>query len=262
MCFSILMRVAAAATPPPPPLVYVFVEGNIGAGKSTLLALLEEPLRRALRERAGDGALLAVVPEPVHAWQRVPDGDGGGHLNLLDAFYADPPRHAFAFQAHALVTRVDAVHAAAAAALAAAGASPSLLVLLCERSVYTDRGVFVRALAQRGALTPLERAVYAAWHASWCTRLLPARHAVVAYLDVPPDECARRVRERARGEERALPLEYLELLHRLHGEALAQHDTLWPGAARFTVPSYALHDAAAPARLAHDMCSAILAPPS
>lgn len=73
------------------------VEGNIGSGKTTWLDMVQSSTRE-------DHELIEVVPEPVHVWQNSPQGH-----NLLDLFYKDPAKYAFAFQQFVLVTRMQQV---------------------------------------------------------------------------------------------------------------------------------------------------------
>lgn len=73
------------------------VEGNIGAGKTTWLDMVQA-------NTGEDHELIEVVPEPVHMWQNSPQGH-----NLLQLFYEDPEKYAFAFQQFVLVTRMQQV---------------------------------------------------------------------------------------------------------------------------------------------------------
>ena len=73
------------------------VEGNIGAGKSTWLDMVHS-------NADAEHELIEVVPEPVHMWQNSPHGH-----NLLDLFYDNPEKHAFAFHQFVLVMRMQQV---------------------------------------------------------------------------------------------------------------------------------------------------------
>jgi ABC-type cobalamin/Fe3+-siderophores transport system ATPase subunit len=73
------------------------VEGNIGAGKTTWLDMVRS-------DTGAEHELIEVVPEPVHQWQKSPQGH-----NMLDLFYKDPKKYAFAFQQFVLVTRMQQV---------------------------------------------------------------------------------------------------------------------------------------------------------
>jgi len=127
---------------------YFFVEGSIGAGKSTLIERMESRLRALGVTR------LVVVPEPIDMWT---DCDGS---NLLELFYSDQRRWAHTFQVHAMSTRITAVRRAIERfELEVGGDAP--VVVLCERSVYTDRHVFVETLVADGKMSEAERAAYA-----------------------------------------------------------------------------------------------------
>ena len=73
------------------------VEGNIGAGKTTWLDMVQS-------NGGAEHELIEVVPEPVHMWQNSPQGH-----NLLELFYENPEKYAFAFQQFVLVTRMQQV---------------------------------------------------------------------------------------------------------------------------------------------------------
>lgn len=99
------------------------VEGNISVGKTTFL-------QRIANETLELQDLVEVVPEPINKWQDV----GPDHLNILDAFYAEPERYAYTFQNYVFVTRVMQERESAG------GIKP---LRLMERSVFSDRMVSV-----------------------------------------------------------------------------------------------------------------------
>lgn len=192
-----------------PPIIYFFVEGSIGAGKTTLLECLE----RYAHE-------IVFVPEPIAAWRNV-----RGH-NVLDRFYAEPARWALAFQTHAMATRVAAVRDAIAAALASRepAACDKPLIVVCERSIYTDRYIFVEMLHAAGTLDDAERALYETAFDYYATHAYPGTHGGVVYLKSDPRACAQRIADRARDEENAMALTYLQDLDAAHDRALASPD--------------------------------------
>lgn len=185
---------------------YVFFEGSIGVGKTTLLARIEARLRNV------PGTLI-IVPEPVDTWR-----DVDGH-NVLGAFYAEPARWAYDFQVLAMSTRVEAVRRAIDDARARGVLGP--LVLLCERSVYSDRHVFLEMLVRAGSVSAMERAMYVRAFDFFTSLAYPGRHAGVVYLDATPATCLARLRARDRAEETAVPLAYLEQLAAAHTAAFA-----------------------------------------
>jgi len=196
-------------------IIYFFVEGGIGAGKTTLLERISARL-----QALGLPGRLVVVPEPIEAWRNV------NGYNILDCFYAEPARWALAFQTHAMSTRVAAVREAIDRC---AEGEREPLIVLCERSVYTDRHVFVELLHRDGTLSDMERALYETAFDYYVPHAYPGRHGGVIYLRTDPRACAARIRRRDRTEEAAIPVEYLDRLHAMHEEALAAPDA-WGGA--------------------------------
>ena len=196
-------------------IVYFFVEGSIGAGKTTILECLE----RRVRETR-NSAPIVTVPEPIAAWRNV-----RGH-NVLDRFYAEPARWALAFQTHAMATRVAAVRDAVTAALAAREptARNEPLVVVCERSIYTDRFIFVEMLHAAGTLDDAERALYETAFDYYASHAYPGTHGGIIYLKSDAEECAHRITTRGRGEEEAIAIEYLQELDKAHDRALASPD--------------------------------------
>jgi Deoxynucleoside kinase len=81
------------------------IEGNIGAGKSTWLQMAKQGYENLADYRSDIHEMVEVVPEPVEEWQNV----SGKDINLLELFYKDAKRYAFAFQQYVLVTRMRKV---------------------------------------------------------------------------------------------------------------------------------------------------------
>ena len=204
------------------PLVLV-LDGEIGAGKTTLLELLG-------REFANRGHSVAVVAEPVDRWKRVgilQDFYGGGTVT-------ERARTAYAFQTYVFVTRVEE-------ALRVAEDTPAADIVLLERSVMTDRHVFVEL--SRELLGPQQVEMYEAWWHMW-QRVMPYRPNVFIYLKPSLDLCMARVEARARegevdGDGKAsggasarggVSVEYQARLRRAHEAYLQQqHLDEFPG---------------------------------
>ena len=122
--------------------IRVSLEGNIGSGKSTLLSAI-----------ARASADLTVLQEPVDEWSRpVIGGDG-----MLQLFYADPARRAFAFQMFVLLSR--ARQAALVEEHSGGGA------VLTERCTASDFELFGRPMYEAGAMDDAEWATYRGWYA-------------------------------------------------------------------------------------------------
>jgi deoxyadenosine/deoxycytidine kinase len=76
-------------------------------------------------------------------------------INLLERFYKDPKRYAYTFQHYVLLTRMQKDR------LSRSSSKP-LKVL--ERSIFSDRMVFVRAMHEAGFIQDLELSVYDSWY--------------------------------------------------------------------------------------------------
>jgi len=170
----------------------VLVEGNIGCGKTTLLNYFSK-----FDE-------ISVVEEPVAKWRNL-----NGH-NLLDLMYKDPKRWSMPFQSYVQQTMLE-VHVQ----------PTDRPVKLIERSIYSARYCFVENLYRTGHLQGSEHEVLSHWF-DYLTNSpeLDLKIDLIVYLKTKPEKALERIRERARGEETGIPLEYLEQLHQLHEDWL------------------------------------------
>eukprot|EP00253_Pinus_taeda_P010646 PITA_10646 len=172
------------------------VEGNISVGKTTFL-------QRIANETLELRDLVEVVPEPISKWQDI----GPDHFNILDAFYAEPQRYAYTFQNYVFVTRVMQERESAG----------SLKPLrLMERSVFSDRMVFVRAVHEAKWMNGMELSIYDSWFDPVVSVLPGLVPDGFIYLRASPDTCHRRLQLRKREEENSVSLDYLRGLHEKH----------------------------------------------
>lgn len=172
------------------------VEGNISVGKTTFL-------QRIANETLELRDLVEIVPEPINKWQDI----GPDHFNILDAFYAEPKRYAYTFQNYVFVTRFVQERDSAA------GIKP---LRLMERSVFSDRMVFVRAVHEANWMNEMEISIYDSWFdpvVSCLPGLVPDGF---IYLRASPDTCHKRMLLRKREEEGGVTLDYLKDLHEKH----------------------------------------------
>ncbi len=182
-----------------PSFIKLAVEGNIGAGKSTFLDILQD---RSLELQD----LIEVVPEPVEEWQKVHNGTGEP-INLLDRFYKEPERYAYTFQHYVLLTRMEKDRKARSSL-------KPLRVL--ERSIFSDRLVFVRAMHEAGFMGDLELRLYDSWFSMEIAQDQALTPDGFIYLKARPETCIKRLRGRNRSEEAGVDRAYLENLHDKH----------------------------------------------
>ncbi|KAJ6297295.1 hypothetical protein OIU78_022934 [Salix suchowensis] len=147
--------------------------------------------------------LVEVVPEPIDKWQDV----GPDHFNILDAFYADPSRYAYTFQNYVFVTRVMQERESSG------GLKP---LRLMERSVFSDRMVFVRAVHEAKWMNEMEISIYDSWFDPVVSVLPGLIPDAFIYLRASPDTCHKRMMHRKRTEEGGVSLDYLRDLHDKH----------------------------------------------
>lgn len=172
------------------------VEGNISVGKTTFL-------QRIANETLELQDLVEIVPEPIDKWQDV----GPKHFNILDAFYAEPERYAYTFQNYVFVTRVMQEKESSG------GLKP---LRLMERSVFSDRMVFVRAVHEANWMNQMEISIYDSWFDPVVSSLPGLIPDAFIYLRASPDPCHKRMMLRKRTEEGGVSLEYLRDLHEKH----------------------------------------------
>ncbi|PNH10674.1 Ribosome biogenesis protein BRX1 [Tetrabaena socialis] len=162
------------------------------------------------------------VPEPIEQWQNVGAASSSSSssspsssssdpsssaaapaptVNLLELFYRDQIRMAYTFQNYVFLTRVMQERETY-------GSTTRARIL--ERSVFSDRMVFVRAALAGGSLAPHELAIYDAWFGPILSSLPTLVPNGLIYLRASPQTCMARLVKRARSEENSIPLSYLQ----------------------------------------------------
>ncbi|XP_022859952.1 deoxyguanosine kinase, mitochondrial-like [Olea europaea var. sylvestris] len=172
------------------------VEGNISVGKTTFL-------QRIANETLELRDIVEIVPEPIDKWQTV----GPDHFNILDSFYAEPERYAYTFQNYVFLTRVMRERESSG------GIKP---LRLMERSVFSDRMAFVRAVHEAKWMNEMEISICDSWFDPVVSSLPGLIPDGFIYLRASPDTCHKRMMLRKRAEEGGVSLEYLQDLHEKH----------------------------------------------
>ncbi|XP_075061415.1 deoxyguanosine kinase, mitochondrial-like [Mixophyes fleayi] len=191
--------------------IKISVEGNIAAGKSTFLRLLCNTYEE-----------WSFIAEPLRKWQHVQSSSHEGMDNLLQLMYEDPARWSYTFQTLSCMgrfkTQIEPF-------------SEKLLKLrkpvqIFERSVYSDRFVFAKALFELGHINEMEWSLYQEWH-SFLIQEFGSRAALdgMVYLRATPRKCFERLQKRARKEEKTITQQYLEKLHDQHESWLINKTT-------------------------------------
>lgn len=172
---------------------FIVLDGVISAGKTTLIRLLEEKLSR-------EGALkVKAIYEPVDLWNTT---------GALQYFYDDVPGRAYEFQTYTYITRIARVINELAAA-------PDADVYLLERSIWTDRYIFMALLKEH--IGTLRCNMYDQWCDLWAY-ILPMRVDKWVFLDTSLEESLRRIKVRNREAESGVSTEYQTALYNKHVE--------------------------------------------
>jgi deoxyadenosine/deoxycytidine kinase len=168
------------------------IEGNIGSGKSTLIDLFKNK---------SDNDNYYYLEEPVSLWNEVKDSQG---VTILEKYYRDPKKYAFAFQMMAYITRVSSIKNKI-------NSLPPDSIILTERSIYTDREIFAKMLYDSGNIEDIEYSIYLKWFDEFKTINLDG----IIYIQTSPELCSKRVEQRNRKGE-TIALEYLKNCHNYH----------------------------------------------
>lgn len=169
---------------------FIVVDGLIGAGKTTLIKLVSNHCK---------DKKIHPIYEPVDIWRRT---------GALGEFYKDIPAKCYEFQSFVYVTRIKRV-------ILDVLANPDADIYILERSIFTDRYIFVEML--RDTLGAIRYDMYNEWWDMW-NLLMPIKFDKWVFLDVSLDESMRRIHNRSRGEESGIDPEYQRNLRVKHIE--------------------------------------------
>ena len=173
----------------------IFVEGNIGTGKTTFIEFLERNL---------NPEKYNIIYEPVDEWQKLKDSQG---KNILEHFYEDQEKWAFAFQMNSFISRVKHIQDALKA-------NPEKINII-ERSVFTDKYCFAKNCYESGKISDIQYQIYNNWH-KWLIDSFEIEPSGFVYLKATPDVCSERIAKRSRNGESSIPIEYLTKLSDSH----------------------------------------------
>ena len=179
---------------------YIFsVEGNIGSGKSTLVKMLKEHLKKIKNTE------VIYLPEPVAEWESIKDSDG---KNAIEKYYENPDKYAFSFQMMAYISRIHQLRETLQ--------TNNNVIIICERSVFTDKEIFAKMLHDDGKIGDIEYNIYCKWFYEF-VKDIPVGGLI--YVKTNPEICERRVIKRNRKGE-TIPLVYLQNCHKYHEDWL------------------------------------------
>jgi deoxynucleoside kinase len=113
--------------------MHISLEGNIASGKSTFLSRLNERI-------LAKGLNIKMYMEPIEIWTNF------NGVNVLEKMYKEPKQYSYLFQTMALTTKIDQLY-------------PAIKMgqnFIAERSIMSQRNLFIPSLFENGAITELE----------------------------------------------------------------------------------------------------------
>ena len=180
------------------------IEGNIGSGKSTLVKKLKNYLKKHYYEH-----YLIYLQEPVKIWESIKDSKGD---SILKKFYQNQEKYAFSFQMMAYISRLSEIKKIV-------DINPNAIII-CERSVWTDKNVFAKMLFDDGKIEEVNYKIYNMWFDEFVRKYTLDG---IFYVKTDPKKCSERVNIRNREVEN-IPLAYLEKCHQYHEHWLSLSD--------------------------------------
>lgn len=176
------------------------IEGNIGSGKSTIVNHLKKEFKEI------SDIPVHFVDEPVSQWEMIKSVEG---KHMIELFYADPTKYAFAFQMMAYISRLSLLH-------------ETILrypkdIIITERCLLTDYHVFAKMLYENKSMLKEEYEIYQKWFHYFQQEI---ELTGIIYIKTDPEVAHERCLKRARLGE-TITLEYLEKCHEKHEQWIA-----------------------------------------
>lgn len=184
----------------------ISIEGNIGAGKTTIISNLENYILSKYNNE------IIFLREPISVWNTIKDSNG----TILEKFYKDNEKYAFAFQVMAFATRTENIKNAIKN-------NPNCKVIICERSLEADKNVFAKMLKDAGKIEDIQYQIYE--HFYNATRGEIDTNAVV-YINTNTKKCLERINKRSRDGENNISIDYLNNCKLYHDNWLINNDKI------------------------------------
>lgn len=177
-----------------------FIEGVIGAGKTTQGKYIQNYLQEKFRNENISKEII-WVEEPVQMWI-----DSG----IFAEFCNNMQQNAFKFQCYVLTTRMKVLYKALDSLL-----PDKDYILLCERSIFSDKYFFVANLFDNQLMTGNEVKMYDDMFSLYYNKILPFNNYKFIYFRPTINESMNRIKKRNRdGED--IPITYQTNLMILH----------------------------------------------
>lgn len=199
----------------------ISIEGNIGSGKSTLLRNLQHYCDGIIETQYNNNIKYYFITEPVDLWNKIRDEN---NECILEKFYKNPSRYAFAFQMMAYVTRFKRLYTIYKKIIEEAKQNLEVqYIIFTERCLYTDKYVFAKMLHEDKNMETIEYEIYNQWFESF-VHWVPIHK--ILYVKTDPIVCKTRVQMRNRNGENNISQEYLGLCHQYQESMIREMSNL------------------------------------
>lgn len=170
------------------------LEGNIGSGKTTLLNNLAKHN-------------IPIIPEPVDEWFQFKNNE---NQSIFELFNNDPTKYAFEFQMIVMLSRLKKYIV------------DTHTNTIFERSILTDKHIFVDTLNVNNTLTSIQSSIFHDWY-NYVLKDVEKIKGII-YLRIDPKVCFQRIAKRNRSSENNIPFDYIVDLHIKHEEWLLNNN--------------------------------------
>lgn len=188
-------------------MIYIFqIDGNVGAGKSTAV----NALQKSMTVVGNIKIPVIYLLEPVSVWESIQDSNG---QSIIEKYYKNQSKYAFSFQMMAFITRIRQIKKIMN--------SCNNAIIVCERSVFTDKEIFAKMLYDDKKIEEVEYSIYLKWFNEFVENIPISG---IIYIKTDPEICEKRIIKRNRKGEK-IPLKYLQNCHFYHENWLNNTDT-------------------------------------
>ena len=188
------------------PLI-ISIDGNIGSGKTKLI----EELKSELKENFN----IIFLKEPLKDWNNLTDNENN---NILNKFYNDKNRWSYTFQNFAFLTRAKILINAMQENKY--NYFESQKIIITERSVESDKNVFVNMLYDEKYITDLEYNLYNKWYDYLYSEIKVKN---IVYLRTLPETAYERMCK-SYNKENLITKDYLQMIHKFHDDWLTKNN--------------------------------------
>lgn len=185
----------------------ISIEGNIGSGKSTVVNNLKDYYSENKPLKG-----IYFLEEPVSEWVQIQDSTG---KNIIEKFYENQKRYSFSFQMMAYISRLAMLKRAVKECQ-----EKEHRIIVCERSLQTDKNVFCKMLYDSGKIEDVEFQIYNKWFDEFIKEI-PKIHFI--YIVVDPKIAYERIIQRSRKGETIEP-SYLQMCSDYHDSWLKSNN--------------------------------------